>query len=120
MHDKCYPWYELLSVGIAYGDESYIEHCSVSTILIRKRNAKINNTIAFSFYITKIYSSDLNIDSPVKSLLYTLKTMTLRLTLVALPRKNKFSPISIARGGRLPLITLQNVSEVIPIFKSHM
>ena len=50
------------------------------------------NTIAFSFYITKIYLSDVNIVSPVKSHLYNLKIMMLKLTHVAFPRKISYPP----------------------------
>ena len=34
-------------------------------------------------------------------------------------KQDKLSPISNARGEWIPLITLQNVSEMILIFKSH-
>ena len=56
----------------------------------QKKREKIYS-LAFSFYITFSYFSDVNVDSPVDSLSHNLKIMTLRLTLVALTRKNRYS-----------------------------
>ena len=45
----------------------------------KKNPGKRINTLVFffSFYITKIYLSDMNIDSPVNFLLHNLKIVTL-------------------------------------------
>ena len=66
-----------------------------------------------SFYNINIYFSDTNFESPGNSLSNNLKNMTLRLTLVELPRKYLVTPLFHNQRVMIPLIILQKVSSKI-------
>ena len=66
-------------------------------ILIRKRIAKITNTLVFSFYIAKINLSDINVDCPVNAL-KQLENHDVKTNACRVAAKKKLSPISIATG----------------------
>ena len=72
--------------------------------------------IFFSFYINQIYFSDIDIESPINSLSHNLKSMMLRLTLIALRRKKLETRIFTARGFEF----LKFLSKLVPVFMDVM